>query len=107
MIKAVPDAAHAQEIELNTGDFRASGAFAEGLLACAARAGAWLRRIRVVQAQPGRSGCVPKVVYGDRGTRLEMYKGAQVGGPPLWLLSCSRTQHVGEKVHRLRCGAST
>ena len=68
----------AQEIELNTGDFKASGAFAEGLLSCAVRAGGWLRRIRVVQALPGRSGCTPKVVYGESGTRLEMYKGAQV-----------------------------
>ena len=66
-----------QEIELSTGDFRASSAFAEGLLACAAHAGNWLQRIRVVQALPGRQ-CSPKVVYGDKGTRLEMYRGAQV-----------------------------
>ncbi len=66
-----------QEIELNTGDFKASSAFAEGLLSCAARAGQWLQRVRVVQALPGR-GCTPKVVYGESGTRLEMYRGAQV-----------------------------
>ena len=66
-----------QEIELSTGDFRASSAFAEGLLACAAHAGNWLQSIRVVQALPGRQ-CSPKVVYGDKGTRLEMYRGAQV-----------------------------
>ncbi|CAL8470038.1 g9580 [Coccomyxa elongata] len=67
-----------REIELNTGDFKASSAFAEGLLSCAARAGQWLQRVRVVQALPGR-GCTPKVVYGDSGTRLEMYRGAQSG----------------------------
>ena len=66
-----------QEIELSTGDFRASSAFAEGLLACAAHAGNWLQSIRVVQTLPGRQ-CSPKVVYGDKGTRLEMYRGAQV-----------------------------
>ena len=31
-----------------------------------------------VSALPGRSGCTPKVVYGESGMRLEMYKGAQV-----------------------------
>ncbi len=71
---------HPQEIELNTGDFKASSGFAEGLLSCAARAGQWLQRVRVVQALPGR-GCTPKVVYGDSGTRLEMYRGAQVCWP--------------------------
>ena len=37
----------------------------------------WLQSIRVVQTLPGRQ-CSPKVVYGDKGTRLEMYRGAQV-----------------------------
>jgi len=66
-----------QEIELSTGDFKASSAFAEGLLACAAHAGNWLQSIRVVQALPSRQ-CNPKVVYGEKSTRLEMYRGAQV-----------------------------
>jgi len=66
-----------QEIELSTGDFKASSAFAEALLACAAHAGNWLQSIRVVQALPSRQ-CNPKVVYGEKSTRLEMYRGAQV-----------------------------
>ncbi len=74
-----------QEIELSTGDFKASSAFAEGLLACAAHAGNWLQSIRVVQALPSRQ-CNPKVVYGEKGTRLEMYRGAQVDSLPHPLL---------------------
>ena len=85
-----------QEIELSTGDFRASSAFAEGLLACAAHAGNWLQSIRVVQTLPGRQ-CSPKVVYGDKGTRLEMYRGAQV--PVTDGVTCAA--HVG-----LRCSSS-
>ena len=79
----------AQEIELSTGDFKASSAFAEGLLACAAHAGTWLQSIRVVQALPGRQ-CSPKVVYGDKGTRLEMYRGAQVPPTNGLTLHCMR-----------------
>ncbi|CAK0778911.1 hypothetical protein CVIRNUC_004665 [Coccomyxa viridis] len=91
-----------QEIELSTGDFRASSAFAEGLLACAAHAGNWLQSIRVVQTLPGRQ-CSPKVVYGDKGTRLEMYRGAQVGfcaeskELETWLMHCH------ERLKRERC----
>ena len=75
-----------QEIELSTGDFKASSAFAEGLLACAAHTGNWLQSIRVVQALPSRQ-CNPKVVYGEKGTRLEMYRGAQVSYSPFLAVS--------------------
>ena len=69
----------AQEIELNTSEFRSGGTFADALLSLAPRACPALRCIRLIAAIPGR----PKrtVLYGGA-ERLCMYRGAQARHKP-------------------------